>query len=160
MELYLLRHGSAEVGGYGKTDIDRSLTEEGEHEVRRVVAAAKLAEAHASLILSSPYLRARQTARIAAELMDYRGPVLSSDALTPDSDPRGVWEEVRTHRSEAGLLLTGHEPLFSGAAAYLLGCEALQLSFPKAGLVRIDIDRFGPEPRGMLRWMIGPALVV
>lgn len=160
MELYLLRHGSAERGVAGEADSERALTEQGEHEIRRVVAAAKLAQACPSVVLSSPYKRARQTARIAADLLDCSSPVLASDALMPDANPRALWEEIRTHRSEAALLLAGHEPLFSAATAYLLGCPELQVSFPKAGLVRIDMDRFGPEPRGILRWMLTPHLTV
>src|SRR5579864_7682793 len=127
MELYLLRHGSSERGRAGEPDSDRSLTAEGEYEIRRVIAAAKLAQASPSLILSSPYRRARQTAKIAADLIDYKGPVLTSDALTPDAGSRAVWEEVRVHQSESGLLLTGHEPLFSAVAAHFLGCPEMQV---------------------------------
>jgi len=160
MELYLLRHGSSERGRVGEPDSERSLTAEGEYEIRRVIAAAKLAQACPSLILSSPYKRARQSARIAADLLDYRGPLPASDALTPDADPRAVWEEVRVHHSESGLLLAGHEPLFSACTAYLLGSPEMQVDFPKAGLIRIDFDRFGPEPRGILKWMLTPYLFV
>lgn len=158
MELYLLRHGSSERGRADEPDSERLLTADGECEVRRVIAAAKLAQASPSLILSSPYRRARQSARIAADLLDYQGPLPVSEALTPDADPRAVWEEVRLQQSESGLLLAGHEPLFSACTAHLLGYLNLQVYFPKAGLVRIDLDRFGPEPRGILKWMVTPHL--
>jgi phosphohistidine phosphatase len=159
MELYLLRHGSSERARAGEPDSERPLTADGEHEIRRVVAAAKLAGACPTLILSSPYRRAMQSARIAADLLDYKGPVLASDALTPDADPPAVWEEVRVHRSEAALLLAGHEPLFSACAAHLLGSPDLQVDFPKAGLLRIEFERFVAEPRGILKWMLAPDLV-
>jgi phosphohistidine phosphatase len=160
MELYLLRHGSSERVRDGEPDSERSLTVAGEYEIRRVIAAARLARACPSLILSSPYKRARQSARIAAELLDYQGPVPASEALTPEADPRAVWEEVRLQKSESGLLLAGHEPLFSACTAHLLGFLDLQVDFPKAGLVRIDFERFGPEPRGILKWMLTPHLFV
>lgn len=160
MEIYLLRHGSAERGSAGTPDAERSLTEEGRYEVQRVIAAAKLAHACPSLILSSPYKRALQSAAIAADLLHYKDQVLTSDALAPDAGVRGVWEEIRTHRDEGCLLLAGHEPLLSASTAYLLGCPELQVDFAKAGLVRMDVENFGTEPRGTLKWMLTPSLTI
>lgn len=160
MEIYLLRHGSAARAAAGEADSERPLTEDGENEVRRVVAAAKLAQASPSLILSSPYKRARQTANIAADVLDYKGPLLASETLTPEADPHAVWEEIRAHRSEAGILLAGHEPLFSATTAYLLGCQELHVHFAKAGLARIDMEQFGAAPHGVLQWMVTPSLTV
>jgi len=154
MELYLLRHGSAERGQAGLSDSDRSLTEEGEHEVRRVTAAAKLGNMSPSLILASPYRRAMQTARIAADVLGYKDPVLTTNSLLPESDVHEVWDDVRVYRDQASLLLCGHEPLFSASAAYLLGCPELLVDFPKAGLMRIDLESFALEPRGALKWML------
>jgi phosphohistidine phosphatase len=154
MELYLLRHGSAERGQAGVADSDRSLTEEGEHEIRRVTAAAKLGHMCPSLILASPYRRAMQTARIAADVLGYKDPVLTANALQPESNVREVWDEIRVHRDQPSLLLCGHEPLFSASAAYLFGCPELLVDFPKAGLLRIDLETFALEPRGVLKWML------
>lgn len=154
MELYLLRHGTAERGRAGLPDSDRSLTPEGEQEIRRVTAAARLGHMSPSLILASPYRRAMQTARIAADLLDYKDPVLTTNVLQPESDVREVWDEIRVHRDHGSLLLCGHEPLFSASAAYLLGCPELLVDFPKAGLMRIDLESSALEPRGVLRWML------
>ena len=160
MEIYLLRHGSAEPVKPGASDSERALTEEGRYEVQRVIAAAKLAHTCPSLIVSSPYRRAMETARIAADLLDYQGQFLTSNALTPEGAARAVWEEVRLHSDQECLLLSGHEPLFSAAAAYLLGCPELRIDFPKAGLLRADVEGFGTEPRAVLRWLIAPSLTV
>jgi len=154
MELYLLRHGSAERAQAGASDSDRSLTEEGEHEIRRVTAAAKLGHMCPSLILASPYRRAMQTAKIAADVLGHKDPVLTVNALQPESDVRELWDEIRAHRDQASVLLCGHEPLFSASAAYLLGCPELLVDFPKAGLMRIDLESFALEPRGALKWML------
>jgi hypothetical protein len=45
----------------------------------------------------------------------------------------------------------------SATAAYLLGAPALQVDMKKAALMRIDVDRFGPRPAGVLKWMLTPA---
>ena len=39
----------------------------------------------------------------------------------------------------------------------MLGSPALMVDMKKAGLARIDCDRFGPEPRGVLKWLLTPA---
>jgi phosphohistidine phosphatase len=54
--------------------------------------------------------------------------------------------------------MASHEPLMSSLTAYLLGCPAMQVDMKKAALVRIDLDRFGPEPRGLLKWMLTPSV--
>ncbi len=46
----------------------------------------------------------------------------------------------------------------SATVAYLSGCPALQVDMKKAALVRIDIERLGAAPRGVLKWMITPGL--
>lgn len=160
MEIYLLRHGSAEQGRAGSPDSDRALTEEGRFEIQRVMAAAKLARARPSLILSSPYKRALEAARIAADVVAYKGEIVVTDTLTPESGARGVWDEIRVHRDEDSILLAGHEPLFSATTAYLAGCPDLQVEFAKAGLVRIDVEGFNAAPRGILKWMLTPDLTV
>jgi phosphohistidine phosphatase len=160
MEIYLLRHGSAERGRPGSPDSDRALTGEGRYEIQRVMGAAKLARTSPSLILSSPYKRAFEAARLAAGVLDYKGEIVVTDALTPESGARGVWDEIRVHRGEEGILLVGHEPLFSACTAYLAGCPDLQVEFAKAGLVRIDVDGFNAAPRGILKWMLTPDLTV
>jgi hypothetical protein len=45
----------------------------------------------------------------------------------------------------------------SSLAAFLLGCPALQVDMKKAALLRIDCDRMGTQPRGVLKWMLTPA---
>lgn len=160
MEVFLLRHGTAENGRAGEPDSERALTAEGKYDVQRVVAAAKLAHVCPSLILSSPYKRAMQTANIAADLLDCKGEIVTSDALTPDAGVRQVWDELRTHRDENCVLIAGHQPLFGACASYLLGAPELQVEFPKAALMCIDVDTFASEPRGVLKWFLTPHLTV
>jgi phosphohistidine phosphatase len=160
MEIYLLRHGSAERAAAGSPDSERALTPDGRYEIQRVIAAAKLARACPSLIMSSPYKRALEAARIAADLLGYKSEVLVSNALTPESGAHGVWDEIRVHRGEEGILLVGHEPLFSSCTAFLAGCSELRVEFARAGLVRIDIEGFQAAPRGILKWLITPELTV
>jgi phosphohistidine phosphatase len=158
MELYILRHGIAEDGRPGGRDADRALTSEGKRKVREVLKLAAQAGVSPGAILTSPYVRAVQTAEIAAEVLGHRDNLLRTDALIPGSDPRPVWDEIRAHRSAGSLLVTGHEPLLSRVVAHLLGAPSLLVDMKKGALVRIDTDQFGPEPRGVLKWMLVPKL--
>jgi phosphohistidine phosphatase len=154
MEVYLLRHGIAEVGRPGHPDSERALTTEGKKKLREVLSVARGAGAEPTLILTSPYRRAVQTAELAAEVLGYRGDVLRTEALVPESRAVAVWEELRVHKDQEQVLLAGHEPLFSMLTAFLLGCGNLQVDFKKGALVRIDVDRFGAAPGGVLKWML------
>lgn len=158
MEIYLLRHGIAEDAPAGGSDEARSLTEEGKKKLRDVLAVARKAGVQPDVILTSPYRRAQQTAKIAAAELGYQGDLMPSDKLEPMGDPPGVWQEIRTHRGAKQILLAGHEPLFGNTAAYLLGVPALLIDFKKAGMIRIDVDGLGPHPRGVLEWMLVPKL--
>ena len=154
MELYFLRHGIAEDHSATGRDQDRRLTEEGREKLRRVLKRAAAAGVEPSLILSSPYKRAVETAEIAASELHYKGDILRVGSLTPDSSPPSVWSEIREHRDQPSILLAGHEPLFSSTVAWLLGSTREMVEFKKAALVRIDIQGFGPAPQGVLQWML------
>lgn len=157
MELYLMRHGIAFDAAPGKPDSSRTLTSEGEEKVAAVAALARRSGARPTLVLTSPYTRALQTARIAAKEFAFRGPTLEAKALVPFGTPEDVWSALRDHADEPAILITGHEPLLSRLAAWLLGAPELKIEMKKASMIRIDIDppglRAGP-PQGMLRWML------
>ena len=157
MEIYLLRHAIAENARPGLKDADRALTDEGRKKLKRVLERARGAGVKPDLILSSPYRRALETAEIAAQALKYDGKVVLSATLVPDANPRQVWEEVRSHKSEPAILLASHEPLMSSLLAHLLASPAFMVDMKKAGLARVDFDRFGPEPRGVLKWLLTPA---
>jgi phosphohistidine phosphatase len=158
MQIYLLRHGIAEEQRPGHPDAERALTSEGRDKLRRVLKRARAAGAGPSLILSSPYRRAIETADVAVEVLGYAGKVVRTRALTPDASPFDVWEELRTHKDEPAILLASHEPLMSSLAAFLMDSPSMHVDMKKAALVRVDCDRFGPEPRGILKWMLTPAV--
>jgi phosphohistidine phosphatase len=157
VQIYLLRHGIAENAPHGKPDAERALTDEGREKLRRVLGRARAADVVPSLILSSPYRRAMETADVAVEVLGYQGKVVKTRALVPEASPFDTWEEIRKRPDESAILLASHEPLMSSLAAFLLASPALSLDMKKAALVRIDCDRLGPEPKGVLKWMLTPA---
>jgi phosphohistidine phosphatase len=160
MQLYLLRHGIAEDARPGEPDSGRALTPEGREKLRRVLKRARSAEFDPSLILSSPYRRALETAAVAAEVLNHKREIVRIQALTPEASPYDTWEEIRDRKDERAILLASHEPLMSSLTAFLLDCPSLLVDMKKAALVRIDFERIGPRPRGILKWMLTPAICI
>lgn len=154
MQLYLLRHGIAEEGSAGSSDADRELTSEGRKKLRQVLEAASESGVAPTLILTSPFKRAVQTAEVARHLFGYKHQLLHTKALTPGATVEQVWEEVRVHRDEASILLVGHNPLFSDLAAYLIGAKAAHIHFKKGAIMRVDVESFLSQPKGTLRWYL------
>jgi phosphohistidine phosphatase len=147
MQLYVLRHGRAEAALSGGSDADRKLTENGRRELRGVLQKACESGAAPSLILASPYLRAVETAEIAAEILGYRGEIVTTEALIPEAEPKRVWEEIRARKNEPSILLAGHQPLMGHLVEYLTDSR---IEMPPGTLVRIDLDEFTGHGRGTL----------
>jgi phosphohistidine phosphatase len=158
MQIYILRHGIADDAKPGQPDAERALTSEGREKLKRVLKRARAADASPSQILSSPLRRAVETAETAAEVLGYEGKLVRSQSLVPDASPFDTWEEIRSRKEEHAILLAGHEPHMSSLVAFLLDSPALAVDMKKAALVRVDCDRFGPKPRGVLKWMMTPAI--
>lgn len=157
MEIYLLRHGIAEDAAPGMRDADRALTPKGRKKLQDVLERAREAGVKPSIVLTSPLLRARQTAEIAAEVFGYTDALIATDALLPESSPQKVWDEIRLHKDAAQLLLSSHEPLCGSVYRFLLSSPNLLVDVKKGSIGRIDMDRIGLQPRGVLKWLITPA---
>lgn len=158
MELYLLRHGVAEDHKPGAKDADRALTADGKKRLREVLQVAREAGVKPPLILTSPYRRARETAEIAREVLHPAAVIEPANSFVPNGEMRDAWAEIRARRDCECLLIASHEPFLSLFTAHLLNAPGMMVDFKKGGLVRIDVEGFGPQPRGVLRWMLTPRL--
>jgi len=156
MEIYLLRHGAAERNASCGRDADRRLTEEGIAAVTEVVTQALQAGFNPSLILTSPYTRALETATLAARFVAYDQEILTTTALTPESTPEEAWAELRLYGDQASVLAVTHEPLVSALASWMLGSARTEIEFKPGAMVRIDIETVTAKPRGVRRWTIVP----
>jgi phosphohistidine phosphatase len=158
MTIYLLRHAIAEDHARTGADADRALTDEGIIRLRQVVQVAQAAGMKPDLVLSSPYLRAKQTAEVAHLLTGCEEPIVFSDALTPSGSSAGAWDEIRIHRGSDPLLVVSHDPLISSLLSFLLGTSSYVHSFKKAGLAKLELHHLGARPGGELQWLLTPSL--
>jgi phosphohistidine phosphatase len=125
--IWLFRHGDAEAGE-GKPDAERKLTEKGERQSTAAGKALKKLGVELDVCLTSPKVRAKQTAELACEQLGC--PVEEDDRLKGgDFDPL----ELAAGRGE--VMLVGHEPDFSQAVALATGSR---VKMKKGGIAAID----------------------
>ncbi|MEH2151520.1 phosphohistidine phosphatase SixA [Nostoc sp.] len=160
MELYLIRHGIAEDKGLGIKDEERSLTKEGRQKTEKVAQKLVKLGLNFDLILTSPLVRARQTAEILiAEKLSSQ--LEESRHLAPDGQISSWlkdWLEPRNYSQNTQLALVGHEPNLSNWAEILLWGEAkASLVLKKAGMIGIKLPETGsPLGRSQMFWLTPP----
>jgi phosphohistidine phosphatase len=153
MRLHLLRHGPAgDAWDWDGPDETRPLTPKGRAVMSRV--ASRLAEAgfRPGLVLTSPYVRAVETAAI---LCDGLGvpPAAEDERLAAGFGPGQLREVLRDRAEVEELVLVGHEPDLSGAVATLARGACVRMR--KGALARIDLE----DParlEGELVWLLQP----
>ena len=153
MKLFVLRHAIAEdrVGG---PDSQRQLTTDGRRKLRKVIAVARQAGLQPDYILASPYVRAVQTAEIAAQELGFADPLIETDKLLPYSPPLEIWDELRGYRDAGQVLIVGHNPQLSELACSLLGAPGDAIGMKKAALACFDLHGVGPKPQASLAWLL------
>jgi phosphohistidine phosphatase len=159
MNLFLLRHAIAVEAGssVGMSDADRPLSPEGKKKMRKIALGMKTLELSFDLILSSPYVRARETAEIVAHEF---GTVLEfTSRLEVGGDPAALVAEVDARgRDLTDVLLVGHEPQLSRLISYLLaGNSGLSVTMKKGGLCKLDVPRLRYARSASLEWLLTPS---
>ncbi len=159
MTLYVLRHAIAEDPVPGVQDSGRQLTDRGRAKARRVLSHARRIGVRPAEILTSPYVRAAQTAAIAREELRFPGQIVETNALTPYVSVFETWEQLRPYAAAGDLMVVGHNPQLSSLVLWLLGARPDALWLKKSGLVCLNIDYPGPQPRATLGWVLTPGSV-
>ena len=160
MNLYILRHGIATdpaAHEFAK-DADRPLTPEGKRKLRQVAAAMAALELSFDLILSSPYLRARQTADVIAEALKERKRLELSDSLTPGGSMKKLVELLNhLQPSPESVLVVGHEPSLSSLISLLVsGGASFAVVMKKGGLCKLSTESLQPGRCATLEWLLTP----
>jgi phosphohistidine phosphatase len=163
MFLYLVRHAIAAVPDPARwpDDRDRPLTPDGEKKFRE--AAAGLAELvpTVDVTLSSPLVRAWQTALILQKRAGWPEPQ-RLDALEPGAPPADVVDALQPHTSAASIALVGHEPSLHELASYLLTGDpgTVRMALRKGGVVCLATDNSAPRGGGAyLEWVARPRIL-
>lgn len=158
-ELYLIRHGLAEARGEAwPDDTKRPLTERGTGRVRKGAHGLAAIGVSFDVILTSPLVRAKQTADVLASALDPRPPIVQCDALAPGGSYQALIGELDKLGRRTRIALVGHEPGIGELAAKFAGLRQ-PLEFKKGAIRRIDLDALPPDGPGRLRWFLTPKIV-
>jgi phosphohistidine phosphatase len=107
-------------------------------------------------VLTSPLVRARDTAMLLADGLKPKPAVSEVEALAPGGRPQAITEAIKTHvKKHRRLALVGHEPDLGELAARLLGARG-SVEFKKGGICLIETDGATPTGPGTLQWMLTP----
>jgi phosphohistidine phosphatase len=161
--LYLFRHGLAGDRGTYANDDQRPLTDEGQQKTRRVAKRLRELNINIDLILSSPLVRAQQTADILLDIGVGRKLEIS-EFLAPDGslDRWLEWFIQWRHGVAGTLMLVGHQPdLGLWAETLLWGTAKEVIALKKAGIIGIEVPESGTV-RGscQLFWLTSPKLLL
>ena len=158
-ELYVIRHGLAEERGDAwPDDTKRPLTDEGMSRMRKSARGLARIGVTIDIVLTSPLVRARQTAELVAGGLDPRPSLVNVDSLAPDGNYTAVLADLEKHSRRCRIGLVGHEPMLGELAARLIGSRHA-IEFKKGAVCRIDIDDLPPAGPGDLRWMLTPKIM-
>jgi phosphohistidine phosphatase len=156
IQLFLLRHADAgNPEAWHGDDAARPLSEKGRLQAERLGSFLAEIRFRPDAIVSSPKVRARQTAEIVADAL---GVVVGfDDRLAAGVDPANVDALLADAGAPARPVLVGHDPDFSDLLSSL--AHAPGLAMKKGAFARIDVRGRVADGRGTLRWLIPPDLL-
>lgn len=161
MQLLLIRHAIAgereEFAASGKADSERPLTEYGRRRMAKNARGLRRISPRLDVIVSSPYLRAKDTARIVANTLGAAA-TETTELLTPDRHPRDFFAWLATQPTDSVVAAVGHEPHLSRLLHWSIAQKAeTHAEFKKGGVALVDFDGAPKAGDGVLRWLLTPA---
>jgi phosphohistidine phosphatase len=154
MDLILLRHGKAEAT-HASGDFSRALVDKGREQSRRAAKLLKNVGALPDIVLTSPLVRARQTADEFCDAAGIPGAIIQA-WLSAGMKPENVLGELTSFRDFKRIALIGHEPDFSAFIEWILGAESHCIEVKKGALACLRINP--PSRQGTLVYLIPPKL--
>jgi len=157
VKLYFLRHGVAydREEWTGDNDELRPLTDGGVDAMKREAKAMRAMKLKLDVIVTSPLVRARDTAKIVSKALDVK--VEENDLLKPGFNPKTLKALLQQYADARRIMIVGHEPDFSSVIGKLIGRGTVVMR--KGGLARVDITAQSPSLRGELVWLLTPSLL-
>ena len=161
MNLYFMRHGIAvESDDPAITDDNqRALTPKGAKRLRRAARGLRQLDISFDGILTSPVLRARQTADIVATALGLESLLEEVSGLAPESTVEHLLFGLERYQDRKHILMVGHEPLLGKTIGSLLcgnGGHKLEIDLRKGSLCRIEIDGLPLSTPAILHWHLAP----
>ena len=154
--LIIVRHGEAVPKSSGIPDENRGLTEAGKIGLREnLMLAREIVGSELDLILTSPVLRAKESAEIARQVFEASN-FEQSMALVSESSPYEVFQSLSKFPALQTILLVSHQPLVSQLIAGLLAWDERRFSFPPGSIAILQLKEFTSNAEATLLTLIPP----
>jgi phosphohistidine phosphatase len=164
MNLYIIRHAIAvdEATSDYESDSERPLTDKGRKKMRQIARALRKLGVEFDLILSSPYVRACETAEILADTFKMKKKTVFSDNLIPVGNPELLIGEINEKYSVDSIALVGHEPYLSTLIGMLVAENAkIDVTLKKGGICYLSADDLHHDDhRATLEWLLPPGILM
>jgi phosphohistidine phosphatase len=158
MVVYFVRHGIAEdAETFEGTDAERPLTDKGRAKMAAIGKALAELEIEPKLILTSPLVRARQTAEVVAKALGLTARVHDEGRLAGGFDYHLLGAMLGERTKAKSLMLVGHEPSMSAVIGHAVGNADVEMK--KGAVACVDFPD-APSPRGQLLWLAPPKILV
>jgi phosphohistidine phosphatase len=161
-ELYIMRHGLAALRAAATVldDAKRPLTPEGRQKMRGIAAGLANLGLDVDWIVSSPLVRAVETAELVGQALASKPPLELCDALRPGGSGEALITFLAKRRDRRRVLVVGHEPDLGELAARLIGAgRNASMPFKKGGCCLITFTLFPPKSPGRLIWWLTPRVM-
>ncbi|WP_103927275.1 histidine phosphatase family protein [Petrotoga sp. SL27] len=153
--LILVRHAKAEKRSAEIDDFERKLTKVGRNDSKEVAEyVAKLLN-KVELMITSPALRAKETAEIFAKSFKSKPEILEEELLYEGEVEEIIEKISNITKGYNNVMIFGHNPTFDELAKKLTGDD---LHLRKAGVICIEGESFDDilSGKGKLKWMVDP----
>jgi phosphohistidine phosphatase len=158
MICYLLRHGIAvDPAEWRGSDFDRPLTDEGHKRMAREAKAIAALSLDLDVIITSPLVRAKQTAEYVADALKMTKHLIEDVRVGPGFSTARLASILEEHVDAKSVMLVGHEPSMSEVTSDLIGGARLQ--FKKGSLACIELSN-ASSLTGELVWLASPKVLV
>jgi phosphohistidine phosphatase len=160
MDLYIIRHAIAQQLDKKNnfTDEKRELTNEGRERMREVVKGLLKLNVELDLILTSPLVRAVETAEIVASGLGLsKKEIVQTDNLKPGASTDRLFAEIKKHASVESLALVGHQPDMGEIISRVVqGNGNLSVVLKKGSVCLTNVIETVPTLHGNLMWLLTP----
>ena len=159
MKIYLMRHGIASEPEDRSFELDsqRPLTTEGRAIIAQIAHALKKLDVNPDIILSSPYVRAKETAAELAKEFNRQQHLVFSDLLIPDGKAEEIISAIVDNFMVEELLIVGHLPCLSLLSSLLAAGDLdLAINMKKGGVCCLLADDLRLERRAAIEWLLTP----
>jgi len=164
MNLYIIRHAIAvdEATSDYASDSERPLTDKGRKKMRQIAKALRSLGVEFDLILSSPYIRACETAEVLADVFKMKNKIVFSDHLIPEGNPELLIGEINEKHTVDSLAIVGHEPYLSALIGSLVtDTSKIEINLKKGGVCHLSADDLHHnDHRATLEWLLPPGILI